>query len=86
MPVYVINNRNLSWYCSKDKAKTNLICLLFHFFSRQLHGQRIALHKNLFISLLFNAVFEIWFKTGVLLPSYDDTESGKESVLKQVNL
>ncbi|PNF38042.1 hypothetical protein B7P43_G02350 [Cryptotermes secundus] len=56
--------------------------VIFHLY-RQLHGHRIALHKNLFTSLLFNAVFEIWFKTGVLLTAYDDTDSGKESVLKQ---
>jgi hypothetical protein len=59
--------------------------MLFSFF-RQLHGNRIALHKNLFTSLLFNAVFEIWFKTGVLLTAYDDSDSGKASVLKQVYL
>jgi hypothetical protein len=59
--------------------------MLLSFF-RQLHGHRIALHKNLFTSLLFNAVFEIWFKTGVLLTAYDDTDSGKASVLKQVYL
>jgi len=64
----------------------SILYLLFHFFSRQLRGHRIALHKNLFISLLFNAVFEIWFKTGVLLASYDNTDSASETVFKQVNV
>jgi len=64
----------------------SLFYLLFHFFSRQLHGHRIALHKNLFISLFFNAVFEIWFKTGVLLTLYDDTDSASRTVLRQVNV
>jgi hypothetical protein len=64
----------------------NIFYPVFHFFSRQLHGHRIALHKNLFISLLFNAVFEIWFKTGVLWTSYDDADNIRESGLKQVNL
>lgn len=56
--------------------------VIFHLY-RQLHGHRIALHKNLFISLLFNAVFEIWFKTGVLWTSYDDADNIRESGLKQ---
>jgi len=60
--------------------------LLFHFFSRQLHGHRIALHKNLFTSLLFNAVFEIWFKADVLLTLNDDTDSASKTVLMQVNI
>jgi hypothetical protein len=64
----------------------SIFYLLFHFFSRQLHGHRISLHKNLFVSLLFNAVFEIWFKTGVLLTSNDGTDSASESLSKQVNL
>jgi hypothetical protein len=64
----------------------SIFYLMSHFFSRQLHGNRIALHKNLFMSLLFNAVFEIWFKTGVLLTSYDDTDSASQTVLKQVNV
>lgn len=56
--------------------------VIFHLY-RQLHGHRISLHKNLFVSLLFNAVFEIWFKTGVLLASSDDTVSASESLSKQ---
>ncbi|KAJ4445710.1 hypothetical protein ANN_12395 [Periplaneta americana] len=50
---------------------------------RQLHGHRIALHKNLFSSLLFNAIFEIWFKTGVMLTAYDDDDHGQKSILKE---
>lgn len=86
IPVHVINVCILSWCCSKNKAKAHVHLLSFHFFSRQLHGLRIALHKNLFISLLFNAVFEIWFKTGVLLTLYDGRDSANETVLKQVNV
>jgi uncharacterized membrane-anchored protein len=59
----------------------NIFYVLFYFFSRQLHGKRIALHKNLLTSLLFNAVFVIWFKTSVLLPP-----NARELVLNQVNL
>jgi hypothetical protein len=65
---------------------TSIFYLLFHFFSRQLHGNRIALHKNLFISLLFNAVFAIWFKAGFMLASAVDTDDARETVLKQVNV
>jgi len=64
----------------------SIFYLFFHFFSRQLHGHRIALHKNLFTSLLFNAIFEIWFKADVLLTSNDDTDGSSETVLKQVNV
>lgn len=56
--------------------------VIFHLY-RQLHGHRIALHKNLFTSLLFNAVFEIWFKADVLLTLNDDTDSASKTVLMQ---
>ncbi|PSN36503.1 hypothetical protein C0J52_05045 [Blattella germanica] len=54
--------------------------VIFSVYRRQLHGQRILLHKNLFASLLFNAVFEICFKTGILLTA---NEHDQDSVLKQ---
>lgn len=76
----------LPHYCCQVAEKDWNIYSLFCFLSRQLHGHRIALHKNLFVSLLFNAVFEIWFKTGVLLTAYDDTNNGNKSVLKQVHI
>ncbi|KAJ9582406.1 hypothetical protein L9F63_003259, partial [Diploptera punctata] len=55
--------------------------IIFHAF-RQLHGHRIILHKNLFISLLLNAIFHIWFKTGILLATYDE-HNNEGSTLKE---
>ena len=55
----------------------------FIFLHRVLRVQRIAIHKNLFASLLFHSILTIVFKSVVLIPYIRNTGE-EETTLEEV--